>query len=153
MRIFWFSLWITLALLAGSTGALAALGRAPQAPEQVPQTRLRQALPAASLYTVHQTVLPTGTVVREFVTPGGLVFALSWAGPVLPDLGEFFGDYYAAFQEAARQRRAAGMRGGALVLQQASLVLVSRGRMGNFDGHAYVPALVPAGVAIETLLQ
>lgn len=147
------SLLMSLLVLAGSTPALAALGRAPQTPEQVPQTVLRQAVPAVSLYALHQTALATGTVVREFVTPAGLVFALSWTGPVLPDLAVFFGDYHAAFQEAARQRRAAGMRGGALVLQQTSLVLVSRGRMGNFDGYAYVPALVPAGVVIDTLLQ
>jgi hypothetical protein len=145
---------ITLATLAVSTCALATLGRAPQTAEQVPQTaRLRQALPADSLYTVHQTVLPTGTVVREFVTLGGQVFALTWAGPVIPDLSEIFGDYYAAFQEAARQRRAAGARGGAVVVQQPDLVVVSRGRMGQFEGHAYAPALVPAGVPIDTLLQ
>lgn len=147
-------LLITLVALAVSTCALATLGRAPQTAEQEPQTaRLRRALPSDSLYTVHQTVLPTGTVVREFVTLGGQVFALTWTGPVIPDLSEIFGDYYAAFQEAAHQRRAGGARGGAVVLQQQDLVVVSRGRMGQFEGYAYAPALVPAGVPIDTLLQ
>lgn len=143
-----------LVSIAVSSGALAALGRAPHTPEQVPdQARRRQAAPADSLYTVHQTALPTGTVVREFASLSGQVFALTWEGPVLPDLSEFFGDYFLAFQEAARQKRASGARGGALVVQQQSLVVVSRGRMGRFEGHAYAPALVPAGVTIDALLQ
>ena len=145
---------IALALLALSAAALATLGRNPNTPEQAPaQARLRQAVPADSLYTVHQTVLPTGTVVREFASLSGQVFALSWKGPVLPDLSQFFGDYFAAFQETARQKRAAGVRGGALLVQQQDLVVVSRGRMGRFEGHAHVSALVPAGVNIEALLQ
>ena len=30
-------------------------------------------------------------------------------------------------------------------------VLLSRGRMGHFEGYAYLPALVPHGVDIQTL--
>lgn len=147
-------LGILLASGALSSGALATLGRTPSTLEQAPaQARLRQAVPADSLYTVHQTILPAGTVVREFASLSGQVFALTWDGPVLPDLSEFFGDYFPAFQEAARQKRAAGVRGGSLLVRQQDLVVVSRGRMGRFEGHAYAPALVPAGVAIEALLQ
>jgi hypothetical protein len=30
--------------------------------------------------------------------------------------------------------------------------MVSRGRMGRFQGHAYIPSLVPSGVNIQALL-
>jgi hypothetical protein len=145
---------ITLALAAVSLGALATLGRAPNTPERTPpQAGPRQAVPADNLYTVHQTVLPTGTVVTEFASLRGQVFALKWQGPVLPDLSQFFGDYFPAFQAAARQRHASGARGGALLVQQRNLVVLSRGRMGRFEGHAYAPELVPAGVTVGDLLQ
>ena len=97
-------------------------------------------------------VAPTGTVVQEFVNAQQVVFAVVWQGPVLPDLAAFFGDHYVAFQRAAKERRAAGQRGGALLAQQPDLVMVSRGRMGRFQGHAYIPSLVPSGVNIQALL-
>src|ERR1700693_6135064 len=32
-------------------------------------------------YRVHQIQLPSGTVLREFATAGGTVFAVAWSGP------------------------------------------------------------------------
>jgi Protein of unknown function (DUF2844) len=147
---------MTLSLVIFSSGVFAALGRAPSKPEQTPMEPGVPGVPAAPsaarLYTLHQSVLPTGTVVREFAAPGGNVFALTWKGPVLPDLSSFFGDYFPAFQEMGRQKRDAGATGGALANEEQGLVVVSRGRMGHFEGHAYVPALVPNKLKIETLL-
>jgi hypothetical protein len=37
-------------------------------------------------YAVHEIAAPSGTVVREFVSLAGKVFAVSWSGPTLPDL-------------------------------------------------------------------
>lgn len=145
---------VALALLVVSAGAMAALGHAPSVPElaSVPAgAGSRLAASAPKPYTIHQTVLPTGTVVREFAAPGGNVFALTWQGPVLPDLSAYFGDYFPDFQAMGRQKRDAGMRGGALVARQSNFVVVSRGRMGSFEGHAYAPALVPDGLVIGDL--
>lgn len=137
--------------------AQAALGRAPQphpadAVEPTPAARQLRAMPLSDAYTVSTIVEPSGTVVREFVNAQQQVFAVVWAGPVLPDLAVFFGDYFIAYQQTVQQRRAAGQRGGVLYARRADLVMLSRGRMGNFEGHAYVPALVPTGVHITTLL-
>ena len=108
--------------------------------------------PANAAYTVSTVTLSTGTVVQEFVNAQQVVFAVAWQGPVLPDLAVFFGDHYAAFQRAAEEKRAAGQRGGPLLAQQSDLVMVSRGRMGRFQGHAYIPSLVPVTVNIRELL-
>lgn len=151
------SIFRKLSFMAGlfllSSGAIAALGRVPVRSGEVPAQAAGQppGVESAS-YTLHQTVLPTGTRVREFAAPGGKVFGLSWEGPVLPDFSSFFGEYFSAFQEIARQKRESGASGGALVARQQNLVVVSRGRMGQFEGHAYVPSLVPMGIVIETLL-
>ena len=153
-----------LACLLLCTQAQAALGRAPQArpaeaatsatsaAESAPVARQMRAVPASEAYTVSTIVAPTGTVVQEFVNAQQVVFAVVWRGPVLPDLSAFFGDHYVAFQRAAKERRAAGQRGGALLAQQPDLVMVSRGRMGRFQGHAYIPSLVPSGVNLQELL-
>ncbi|MDX9843972.1 MAG: DUF2844 domain-containing protein [Aquabacterium sp.] len=140
--------------------AQAALGRAPQAQpaeaatlatESAPVARQMRAVPPSEAYTVSTTVAPTGTVVREFVNAQQVVFAVVWQGPVLPDLAAFFGDHFTAYQQAVQQKRAAGQRGGVVHARKADLVMVSRGRMGHFEGYAYLPALVPHGVDIHTL--
>lgn len=144
----------TAGLFLLSSGAIAALGRAPAKSGELPaRATSQQPGSDSSPYTLHQTVLPTGTRVREFAAPGGQVFAIAWEGPVLPDFSIFFGDYFAVFQDIARQKRESATSGGALVARRQNLVVVSRGRMGQFEGHAYVPSLVPVGIVIETLLH
>ncbi len=46
--------------------------------------------------------LPSGTVVTEFLTPNGAVYAVSWHGPALPNLRQILGNYFARYQTAAR---------------------------------------------------
>ena len=104
-------------------------------------------------YTVHELQLETGTVVREFASASGQVFALAWRGPVLPDLNQWLGSYFGAFKQEADQQRLAGRRGAPINLAQAGLVVRSNGRMRNFFGHAYVPALVPPTVNINEVFQ
>jgi hypothetical protein len=114
--------------------------------------------PAASLsssrsgYTVHEAVYDSGTRVQEFVAPDGVVFAVAWEGPVLPDLALLLGRFYASFKLETEQIRLAGQRGGPVSMSRDGLVLRSSGRMRNFFGHAYAPALVPAGLNIKSVL-
>ena len=138
---------LAMILLCGMATAWAGLGQAPApvagaSPQTVTQ-------PASGLYKIQQTVLETGTTVQEYVAPGGVVFAVSWRGPVLPDFTTLFGAYYADFQREVDAARASGKRGGPLSQDGASLVVQSQGRMRNFFGRAYAPKLVPAGVNIQ----
>ena len=107
---------------------------------------------AAALYSVHETTLDNGTVLREFAdSRSGQVFALTWRGPVLPDMQDLLGSYLPVYQQQLAQRRAQGLRRGPVAIQHATLVLRSSGRMRNFSGQAYAPALLPSGVAIADL--
>ncbi len=161
---------LALALLGSVAPASAGLGRAP-ATAAVPMAVQRQAQPAAAQaiaaasantasapatsaasYSLHQSSLDSGTTVQEYVDVAGRVFALAWRGPVLPDLADYLGDYLTDYRHAAAQHRAGGQRGGALRLRSDALVLHSGGRMRAFVGYAYVPALVPAGLDVQTLL-
>ncbi len=151
-------LGLTLAIAAG--GALAALGQAPSA---IPASSLSAtpgasrlaAMPAAQsgLYTTQARLLENGTSVVEYVSPAGLVFAVSWRGPVLPDLSALLGDYFKTFKFETEQARMRGRRGSPVSIVQDALVVKSNGRMRNFFGYAYAPDLIPVGINIKDVLH
>ena len=140
-----------------STPAMAALGAAPNMGAQqgasapAAGTRQLQAALPATTYTVWTSVLPTGTVVQEYVNASGQVFALSWQGRLLPDLDSFLGTYAGEYQQAVDQKQSSGQRNAFVSTNKTNIVISSHGRMGNFKGHAYLPALVPPGLNIQVL--
>lgn len=91
-------------------------------------------------YTVHEIQSPTGTVVREYISAAGKVFAVSWEGPVLPDFRQTLGKYFAAYNSEASSPKV-GRRH--LTIERSDLVVHSSGRMRAFYGNAYVPSLLP----------
>jgi hypothetical protein len=97
-------------------------------------------------YSVIQTTLSSGTVVREYVTTSGTVFGIAWRGPQMPNLSELLGDYFPQFASGVQAARAAGLRGPGVV-EQDGLVVHSGGHMGSFTGQAYLPQALPSGVA------
>jgi hypothetical protein len=104
-------------------------------------------------YQVHEFQLGSGTMVKEIATAQGTVFAVTWRGPVLPDLTAFLGVYFTTFNQAAAQARAGGARASAVSVNKDGLVLRSSGRMRAFEGYAFATSLVPTGVNIDELLQ
>lgn len=99
-------------------------------------------------YTVHELRLPSGTVVREYLSAGGAVFAIAWSGPAMPDLRQLLGAFFDTYTEAARTQQAGA---GPLEVRQGGLVVESGGRMRAFFGRAYLPAAMPAGVALDEI--
>jgi hypothetical protein len=150
-----------LMIMVSSGQAMATLGKAPSAfPVASASTPVSAAKKSAvspvaqsSLYTLHEVQLENGTVVREYATTEGLVFAVAWRGPVLPDLNALLGDYFKTFKSETDQARLVGRRGSPVNIQSDGLVIVSNGRMRNFFGYAYAPDLVPVGVNIKDVLQ
>jgi hypothetical protein len=103
---------------------------------------------SAAAYTVHTSVLDTGTTVQEYATPAGVVFAVAWRGPVLPRLDTLLGSYFAAFTFGTNASRGQRSVGTPLYVDSTQLVVRSSGRMGHFSGDAYAPSLVPGGISI-----
>jgi len=99
-------------------------------------------------YSVQQIMGADRTVVREYVSPDGRVFGISWQGPTLPNLEQLLGSYYAPWQQAARSPT---RRRGPLVLRTEQLVVESGGHMRSFHGRAYLPGLVPTNVSAEVV--
>jgi len=152
--------WLILALVLGAEPALGALGQAPAvalASSSPPMPAVRvfamTSVARSALYTLHPLQLENGTLVQEYATPAGVVFAVSWRGPVLPDLSLMLGEYFSRFKAETDQARALGKRGSPVKLVSDKLIVRSSGRMRSFVGNAYVPELVPAGVNINDVLQ
>jgi hypothetical protein len=81
--------------------------------------------------------------VREYVTDGGVVFALTWDGPILPNLKALLGTYFdAMLAESARAPRAGRSH---LAVDDSEVVINSGGHMRAFEGSAWIPAAFPAG--------
>ncbi|EIM93008.1 hypothetical protein WQE_51737 [Paraburkholderia hospita] len=104
---------------------------------------------ASASYTVRQTTLGNGTVIREYISSAGSVFGLAWSGPQMPNLSDLLGSYfpqYVAGVTSARKVRGGGGHGPGIV-QDSGLVVHSGGHMGAFSGQAYLPQALPAGVS------
>jgi hypothetical protein len=148
---------LTLPVMAGLGGVPLADSAGVAAAKAASQTRsvIKSAVtsPTSSAYTLHALTLTSGTVVTEYVDSSGIVFAVTWIGPVLPDLTALLGDYFPSVKAQMDQRRAAGLRGGPVQVNTNGLTVVSAGRMGHFSGYAYATSLVPSGIDVATLLK
>lgn len=124
-------------VLAGLGGVPATLGA--QSYNHPPRL-----LPAPGAgYTEIINTLESGTIVNQYVTEAGTVFAVSWSGPFLPDLEALLGANFNPF--LSNQSRHPRNARSHVRLRLPGLVLVSGGRMGAFAGQAWVPALLPVG--------
>lgn len=114
---------------------------------------IRHAVVRSGAYSVYESELENGTAVKEFADASGRVFAVSWNGPMLPDLQGLLGRHFATFTAGAKQAHRPGSLGAPLNIAQDQVVIRSNGRMRHFFGHAYTPDLVPAGVNVNDLVQ
>lgn len=143
-------------ILACATPAMATLGQTPgKAPVSSPSVAKLKSITTratSGLYTLHETQLANETLVSEYADLGGRVFAISWRGPVLPDLNALLGDYFSTFKTETTRIRLTGQRGAPVHIEREDVVIRSQGRMGHFLGHAYAPDLIPAGVNVTDVL-
>ena len=99
-------------------------------------------------YRLHEIQLLSGTVVREYAGLDGTVFAITWHGP---SCAEFAADSRPLF----RRLRGGGTDPHAdhhhLQVKQVDLVVEASGHMRAFNGRAYLPQAIPAGVSVGEL--
>jgi hypothetical protein len=91
-----------------------------------------------------------GTAVREYVSPNGIVFAIAWNGIRHPDLTPLLGSYARPYSEALQK---APCPPGArhLSLKADGVVVQKWGHVRSLHGRAYVPDLIPPGVALDEI--
>jgi hypothetical protein len=102
---------------------------------------------------VHQYQLANGTLIKEFAAEDGNVFAVTWKGPVLPNLHSLLGNYKENFEVHLRETANARTIGSPVSLKSSQVVIQSNGRMRDFWGYAYIPADVPPGLEIQNVTR
>jgi len=102
-------------------------------------------------YTLHEIQTSTGVAVKEYASPVGQVFAVTWKGPFHPDLRQLLGPYYDEYVQAVRTKRAQRSGHGPISIQHAGLVIQVSGHLRSFVGRAYVPQQLPAGMHVEDI--
>lgn len=141
---------VTFSLLGLPLPAFAALGASVDSVRD-DQVRLQAtiAVTAGGPYAVHELTSALGTVVREYVSPNGKVFAVSWRGPFMPDLKQLLGNYFEQYLSIAKQQRL--RQGGRLPLniEKPSLIMQNSGHLRAYSGRAYDPSLLPTGVSAD----
>lgn len=140
-----YSLSLACLLLQGlPQSAWAALGAGTDSVEsdRVSMKGLTRPVPVGSLEK-RELLLPSGTVVTEYLNAGGAVYAVTWQGPALPNLRQVLGNYFANYQAAARTPV---VHHRVVRLDSPDLVIESTGKMRAFIGRAWIPALLPNGV-------
>jgi hypothetical protein len=120
---------------------------ASQAAQLAAQASAASPSSATSPYTVRQTTLTGGIVVREYVSQSGAVFGVAWRGPQPPDLSALLGSYFPQYVAGVKASHAAGIVHGPGIVEQPGLVVHSGGHMGAFSGQAWLPQDLPAGVS------
>jgi len=95
-------------------------------------------------YIMHEITADAGAVVREYVSPAGVVFAVAWEGRFPPDFEQLLGPYYQQAKQAAAQQERHGR--APLFVDTPGLVVQQSGHPRSFHGQAYIPQLIPQGV-------
>jgi len=125
------------AALGGDTASVAADADALQG--VIHSTPLQQ-------YDIHDITSANGVRLREFQNRNGLVFAVVWSGPAMPDLQKLLGASYQTYATAVAAANASGLK-RPLRIATPDLVVESEGHMRAYTGRAYLPALIPAGTS------
>lgn len=99
-------------------------------------------------YNVHQITMNDGSVVKEFASPMGLVFGVSWQGRSIPNLQQLLGSYMTNLQQGQRTQ---WVRRRAITIQGDNFMFYSTGHLRFFRGRAFVPGLVPANLTPEVV--
>ena len=97
-------------------------------------------------YTVHEMQTARGTRIRQFVSPEGSVFAVSWQGSA-PDLEQLLGSYFDQYVQAVQAQP--GRRARGIHIDTGDFVLESGGHMRFVTGRAFLRSKLPSGVSID----
>lgn len=140
---------LTLTVLIVSAPACAELGgtlTSIKADQQKMAASLR--VTSTSTYQLHEMQSEQGIRVREYASPNGTVFGVTWNGPWAPDLRQLLGAYFDQYMVAARGKKAAR---GPISIQLPGLIVERGGHARSFFGRAYVPQMIPQGVSADDI--
>jgi len=99
---------------------------------------------------IQEIVTDNGMRIREFLNRDGIVFAVTWTGPVMPDLQRLLGARFGVYTAALAAREHLGLQRSVRVATP-DLIVESDGHLRAYVGRAYLPAMIPIGVTTAEL--
>src|SRR5580704_9564609 len=97
--------FVITALMGFSLPASASLGgRATSVESDRAQMNASHRVTQHDTYEVHEMQAPGGTVVDEYVSPAGTVFAVAWHGQFPPPMQQILGTYFDQYSAALQAR-------------------------------------------------
>lgn len=102
-------------------------------------------------YTVTTITTELGTTINEYQSTNGVVFAVTWSGPAVPNLGQLLGTHAANMRNGAAANAAAGNTHGPMAMDNGDLVVFSGGMMQAYRGLAYLKSALPPGFTTANL--
>lgn len=127
-------------------GGVEASIKADQARVQGTRTVMR-----GQAYAVHEIRTPNRSVLREFVSPAGKVFAVTYSGSSLGESNQLMGSYSAEIAVAMKSVHGGRHVGGPVILHMPGVVYEAVGHMRSYTVRAYVTDSVPEGVKLEEI--
>jgi hypothetical protein len=101
-------------------------------------------------YDILEITSDNGMRLREYQNRSGVVFAVAWSGPAMPDLQKLLGASYPTYTTAVAAANHPGLK-RPLRIATPELVVESEGHMRAYTGRAYLPALIPAEMSAADL--
>jgi Protein of unknown function (DUF2844) len=143
------TLGMAIALVGFSGPAYAVLGgKAASIATDQSQMNAKLKVTSNGRFQVHELQAGEGNVVREFVSPDGNVFGVTWTGQSMPQYSQLLGSYADRITKAAQSRR---NHRAPLVIDEPGFVFSAFGHIRFYSGRAYIPSMVPAGVLPEEI--
>lgn len=140
---------IAMAMFCQNSPARAALGANVKTVEvDRQQINATTRVTSHAAYSVHELQSAGGALVREYVSASGVVFAVSWGGPTMPNLRQLLGAHFDSYVGSSNRQRGGH---GHLVVREGSLVVESGGHMRSFHGRAYLSDALPSGVVLDEI--
>jgi hypothetical protein len=138
-------------IVASSLPALASLGGNTNSVE-ADRAQMNAAVRVSQhdTYAVDEIRAPEGTVVKEFVSPEGKVFAVAWHGQFPPQMQQILGAYFQQYT-AALQAQQKHYGHPPLDIETPSLVVQTGGHMRAYAGRAYLPDSLPPGLTADQI--
>ena len=105
----------------------------------------------STAYTVHEIRTTSNSVIREYVSPQGKVFAVSYQGQFLGEANSLLAGYATQIGAAIKTMRSGQHRGGPVHVTLPGVVYHATGHMRSYVVHAYLTDSVPQGVDLGEL--
>ncbi|MBS0366207.1 MAG: DUF2844 domain-containing protein [Proteobacteria bacterium] len=142
-------IWFALLATCLSLPALAGLGDdASSVASDLVHMKGQLRVETTPAYTVHEITAANQTVIREYVSGAGKVFAVSWRSASPPDLATLLSKYYPQYAKAPPAGRPDKHH---FSIEQPGLVVQTTGRTRAWFSRAWAPDLLPAGFSLADI--